>query len=720
MNKFVKIKQKDTTDCGAACLTAIAKFYGTELTISRVRQYAGTDKFGTNILGIIEAAERLGFQAKGAKGKIENLLNVPLPAIAHVILESGLHHYVVLYQVKNNKFTYLDPIDGLLHKATLENFNSLWTGNIVLLLPNAEFINDQKKISALRRFGQLIKPHKWIMIQALVGAIVYTILGLASAVYVQKIIDYVLVDNNQRLLNILSIGMICILISQAIVGLMRSVLTIKTGQFIDAQLILGYYKHLMRLPQRFFDTMKIGEIISRVNDAVKIRVFVNEVASNIIVNFMILIFSFIIMFLYSWKLALVVTCIIPFYILIYQISNSVNKKWQRILMENTASLESQLVESLNSIGTIKKFGIEDYANLTTETRFIPLIKAIFKSGIKGLYLLTSAEFITKAFTIIVLWCGSYFVINQQMSPGELLSFYALINYFTGPASSLIVANKNIQDALIATERLFEIIDLEVEETEVDKISLNPSLLGTIEFKDVYFNYSNRSTIFNGLSFKIKKNEMTAIVGESGSGKSTIAALLLKVYPLTGGSISIGERDIKYYSNSSLRQIISIVPQQIDLFNSSIIDNIALGDIAPDLNKIIILCQKLGLNDFIEKLPNTYYTIVSENGVNLSGGQKQRIAVARALYKNPEILILDEATAALDVISERLLIETLSWFKSMNKTVIIIAHRLSTIRDCDQILVLNNGKLADCGNHQLLIDRNDLYANLWKEYAGNLQ
>lgn len=720
MKKFIKIKQKDTTDCGAACLTAVAKFYGTELNISRVRQYSGTDRFGTNILGIIEAAEKLGFQAKGAKGKIENLPKVPLPAIAHVILESGLHHYVVVYRIKKGTLTYMDPIDGLLHKVTVESFNHLWTGNIVLLLPDAGFVKDKQQVSPIRRFTQLIKPHKWIMIQALVGAVVYTALGLSSAIYVQKIVDYVLVDNNQRLLNILSVGMLCILLSQAIVGLLRSVMTIKTGQYIDAQLILGYYHHLLRLPQRFFDTMKIGEIISRVNDAVKIRVFVNEVASNIIVNFLIVLFSFIIMFLYSWKLALVVTCIIPFYFLIYQLSNAVNKKWQRVMMENTAALESQLVESLSGIGTIKKFGIEDYASFTTETRFIPLIAAIFKSGMKGLYLLSSAEFITKVFTVVVLWSGSYLVINQQMSPGELLSFYALIGYFTGPASSLIAANKNVQDALIATERLFEIIDLEIEETEVDKIPLTGSLLGTITFNNVYFNYSNRSEVFSGLSLRIKQHEMTAIVGESGSGKSTIAALLLNIYPLKSGSISIGDRDIKYYSNGSLRKMISIVPQQIDLFNCSIIDNVALGDPAPDLNKVIFLCQQLGLNDFIEKLPNTYYTTISENGTNLSGGQKQRIAVARALYKNPEILILDEATAALDAISERLLMQTLSWFKSLNKTIIIIAHRLSTIRDCDQILVLKNGQLAGSGSHQLLMEGNGLYAHLWQAYAGNLE
>lgn len=291
MRKDIKIKQRDITDCGAACLASIAANYRLKLPVSRIRQYAGTDKRGTNVLGLIEAAEKLGFQAKGAKGPFESLFKIPLPAIAHVIIKNQLHHYVVVYKVTKKHIVYMDPADGRIHKQGHDAFKEIWSGIIVLLLPDDDFVKGNQKISNTRRFWQLIKPHGGIMFQALVGAVVYTILGLSTSIYMQKIIDFVLVEGNVRLLNLLSVAMIVILIFQLSIGYFKSLFALQTGQHIDARLILGYYKHLLKLPQRFFDTMRVGEIISRVNDAVKIRMFVNDVSLNLIVNVLIIIFS---------------------------------------------------------------------------------------------------------------------------------------------------------------------------------------------------------------------------------------------------------------------------------------------------------------------------------------------------------------------------------------------------------------------------------------------
>ncbi|MEP7144379.1 MAG: ABC transporter transmembrane domain-containing protein, partial [Ferruginibacter sp.] len=456
----VKVRQRDITDCGAACLASVSAFYKLRLPVSRIRQYAGTDKKGTNVLGLIEAAGLLGFQAKGVKGVFESLSKIPKPAIAHVIIDGKLAHYVVIYKMYKKSIAIMDPANGRMEKKSNEDFKKIWTGVLVLLLPDDGFETGNKKISNARRFWQLIQPHAGIMLQAIVGALFYTILGLSTSVYIQKIIDFVLVEGNIRLLNLLSIIMILLLCFQLVLGAIKNVFALKTGQQIDARLILGYYKHLLSLPQRFFDTMRVGEIISRVNDAVKIRAFINETALNIVVNILIVGFSIGVMFLYYWKLAMVMLCIIPFYLVIYFISNKVNKLWQRRLMENNAELETQLVESINAAGTIKRFGLEEYANDKTENRFIVLLRSIYKSSIYSICIGSGADFTTRVFTIILLWAGSYFVIQRQLSPGELLSFYALIGYFTGPASSLIGANKMVQDALIASDRLFEIIDLE--------------------------------------------------------------------------------------------------------------------------------------------------------------------------------------------------------------------------------------------------------------------
>ncbi len=718
--KRVQIQQRDITDCGAACLASIAAFYKLKIPVSQIRQYAGTDKRGTNVLGLVEAAELLGFQVKGVKGTFESLSKIPLPAIAHINIENKLLHYVVIYKVESKTVTVMDPGDGKFHEYSNEEFQKLWTGVLVLMLPDEKFTTGDKTTSNTKRFLQLVKPHRSVMIQALIGALVYTILGLSTSVYVQKIIDFVLVEGNLRLLNLLSVIMIVLLIFQLILGGIKSLFALKTGQQIDARLILGYYKHLLNLPQRFFDTMRVGEIISRVNDAVKIRMFINETALNIIVNILIVGFSIVLMFFYYWKLAAIILCIIPFYLLIYYISNKVNKRWQRKLMENSADLETQLVESLNAVGTIKRFGLEEYSNNKTENKFITLLRSIYTSTIYSIYIGSGSEFVTKLFTIILLWAGSYFVIERQLTPGELLSFYALIGYFTGPASSLIGANKSVQDALIASDRLFEIIDLEIESDNLNKIKLTPELIGDIQFNNVHFRYGTRVTVFEGLNLTIKKGNTTAVVGESGSGKSTLLSLLQNLYPLKEGNISIGGIDINNMSNKSLREYVGIVPQHIDLFAGSIIENIALGELEPDAYKILQLSQMLGINDFVEKLPNTYNTYLSEQGVNLSGGQRQRIAIARALYRNPEILILDEATSHLDPASEQKVQTTLNWFKQQGKTIIIIAHRLSTIKNCDTILVLHNGKLVEEGNHQTLLNNNEsYYAKLWSYNSSTL-
>ncbi len=710
--KRVKVKQRDMTDCGAACLASVLAFYQLKIPVSRIRQYAGTDKKGTNVLGLIEAAELLGFQAKGVKGTFESLSKIPKPTIAHVIIDERLAHYVVIYKVGKKHITIMDPADGRLHKKTNEEFKKIWTGVLVLLLPAESFAIGNKTTSNAKRFWHLIQPHSGIMMQALFGALVYTILGLATSIYVQKIVDFVLVEGNIRLLNLLSIIMIALLFFQVILGAIKSMFALKTGQQIDARLILGYYKHLLSLPQRFFDTMRVGEIISRVNDAVKIRSFINETALGIVVNILIVGFSIALMFLYYWKLAVIMLCIIPFYLVIYFISNKVNKIWQRKLMENSAELETQLVESLNAVGTIKRFGLEGYANDKTESKFISLLRSIYKSSVYGIYISSGAEFVTRIFTIILLWAGSYYVIQRELSPGELLSFYALIGYFTGPASALIGANKSIQDALIASDRLFEIIDLEIESDNLNKVKLSAELIGDIQFNNATFRYGTRTTVFEGLTLSIKKGSSTAVVGESGSGKSTLLSLLQNLYPLKEVNISIGGIDIQNISNSSLRQCVGVVPQHIDLFAGSIIDNIALGDAEPDMQRVLGLSHMLGINEFVEKLPNTYNTYLSEQGVNLSGGQRQRVAIARALYRNPEILILDEATSNLDPVSEQKVQATLNSFKQQGKTVIVIAHRLSTIKNCDTILVLHNGKLVEEGSHAELINTDGYYAKLW--------
>jgi ABC-type bacteriocin transporter len=711
------IKQRDITDCGAACLASISAFYKLKMPVARIRQLASTDQKGTNVLGLIEAANKLGFEAKGVKGNLDSLSKIPLPAIAHVVVKNQLQHYVVIYKVTDKYIEIMDPGDGKKHRKSISEFIGEWTGVLVLLLPDESFKQGNEEVNTGSRFWNLIKPHKSIVIQALFGALIYTILGLSTSVFVQKITDHVLVDGNRNLLNLMSLMMVAILALQLFIGTAKTIFTIRTGQQIDARLILGYYKHLLKLPQQFFDTMRVGEIISRVNDAVKIRAFINDVSINLVVNGFIVVFSFLLMFSYYWKLALMMLAVIPLYLLIYFISNKLNKKMQRKLMEQSAELESQLVEGLNNVATIKRFGLESFTNEKTETHFIGLLRTIYKSGLNSVFSGTSTEIIARMLTIVLLWIGAGYVLDGEITPGELFSFYTLIGYFTGPATSLIGANKSIQDAMIASDRLFEIMDLEIEQNS-SSIFLTKELMGDIRFEHVAFRYGSRVNVFEDLNLKIKAGSFTAIVGESGSGKSTLMALLQNIYPIQSGNIFIGNNALKYLNNASLRNLLSVVPQKIDLFAGNVIENIAIGDYEPNMQQIINICTQLGIIDFIETLPEGFQTYLGENGASLSGGQKQRIAIARALYRNPEILILDEATSSLDSASEQYVQRTIDLLRMQQKTIIIIAHRLPTIRKADKIIVLDKGKVVEEGSHTEMLMANGHYANLWKQQFGD--
>ena len=711
--KSIEVKQLDMMDCGAACISSVGNFHKIFVPITKIRQWSETDKNGANVLGLIDALDKMGFHAKGVKASIEAIDKIPLPSIAHMIYENRLQHFVVIYKVKKKSLTIMDPSLGNLIQISLKEFETSWSSALILIAPKSNFSPSNFKQSNINRFYSLIKPHRSILYQSIFGALLYTILGLSIPIYIQKITDHVLINENKNLLNLMSSLMILLISVQAIIGAKKTVLVMKTGQLIDAQLILGYYTHIMNLPQRFFDTMRIGEIISRINDAIKIRNFINETALEILVNSLVIVFTVTLMFTYYWKLALIISFIIPIYTGIYFSMNYLNKRNERKIMEVSAKLETQLVESINHAKTIKEFGIEEFSNTQIEHRFIKLLFTGFKSGLNSLFASASSQYLSSILTIIILWFGSYYVIDGMLTPGELFSFYALIGFFTGPVSMLIGANKSIQNALIASDRLFEIMDLEIESTNQGKLTLQKSDLGDIQFQHVTFSYGNKAKLFVDFNLTIYKNQVTALVGESGCGKTTIFSLFQQLYPIKEGSIFIGHYNMNDINVKDLRSMVGVISQDLQLFSGNIIENIALGDPNPDIKRILDICSKLEINEFIERLPNSYNTEIGENGTLLSGGQKQRIAFARAIYKKPEILLLDEATSSLDSNSELPIKKFIEFYKKQFKTIVIIAHRLSTIKSVDRIVFLKRGQVQEVGTHQELINLKGEYNSLWQ-------
>ncbi len=699
------------TDCGAACIASVAAHHRLEVPVARIRQLASTDTKGTHVFGMVQAAKALGFDAKGVRGPFESLPTITLPVIAHIIVRDVLHHFVVIYHVKPDHVLVMDPATGTFEKLASETFRKQWTGVLILLWPNETFKPGNQKKSLSHTLWGLIRPHRFIALQALFGSVVYTLIGLSTSVYVQMIIDYVFIHENRNLLNLMSVFMLNLLVVQMFIQVTKSLLTIRIGQAIDRQLILGYYQHLLRLPQAFFDSMRSGEILSRINDAVKIRMFINEAMLNLSVNCLVVLLSFSLMFLYNWKLSLLMLLAIPLYSIVYLISSRLNRTVERRAMEQAANLESQLVESIQAMRTIKSYALEGTAHAKTASSFDRLLSTLYRSGQNGIFTTSSSELLSRLFTILLFWAGSTYVFQQELTPGELLSFYALIGYFIGPVTSLIGMNKVIQNALIAADRLFEILDLE-QENNVRGIVLDPPLIGDIIFEHVSFGYGSNPAVFNDLCVRIPAGKITAFVGESGSGKSTLIALLQNLYPASG-TITLGDYSIRHIENHSLRKVVGVVPQKIDFFAGNVTENIAPGDDEPDLKRIIHLCSDLGILEFIERLPHGFNTYLGENGATLSGGQKQRIAIARALYRDPEILILDEATSSLDPVAEEYIQHAVRLFRNQGKTVILIAHRLSTVRDADKIIVLENGSVAEEGSHAELLARKAKYHQLWQ-------
>jgi ATP-binding cassette subfamily B protein len=382
-------------------------------------------------------------------------------------------------------------------------------------------------------------------------------------------------------------------------------------------------------------------------------------------------------------------------------------------MEKSADLESQLVESLNNIQTIRFLNSEKYAFEKTEWTFVQFLATIYTSGKNSIFANNGSNLVAGFATILLLWIGSVLVFSQEVTPGQLMLLYSLFGYLLGPLSNLVMMNHTIQDALIAADRLFQILDIEQEKNKGEyMVNLQADFMYDIHFEKVVFGYGNRPEILKDLSFNINGGEITGIAGESGCGKSTIAALLMRIFPVKSGRIRIGDFDIRDVESSSLRKIIGIVPQRIDLFSGNFIDNIASDARDTDITKVLHVCEQVGILKFIDSLPNGLYTKIGERGYTLSGGEMQKIAIARALYREPSILIMDEATSSLDPNAEITIRKLIQSIKVQGKTVIIIAHRLNSLIYSDRIICLHDNKIAESGSHSELLEKHGYYHKLW--------
>jgi ATP-binding cassette subfamily B protein len=712
--KYNCIKQYDMTDCGAACLATISKQYGLKIPITKIREVAGTDRQGTNALGLIKAAEQLGFNAKGVKGNQEAFFSeFPLPAIAHVVVDGTLLHYVVIHKITKKQVIIADPAKGIV-KYTPEDFFKLWTGVLILLTPSQAFKKGKETKGLFERFFHLLVPQKGLLIQVFLASLVYTVLGIIGAFYMKFLLDEILPYGLMNTLHILSIGMIGLYILQVILSGFRAHLLLYLSQKLDIALLLGYYEHVLKLPMNFFGTRKVGEIISRFQDAGHVRDAISGATLTMMIDTLMVVVGGIILYMQDSLLFGVAFMIILFYGVIVFGFNRALKKGNQKQMENNAQLTSYLVESLNGIQTVKAFNAERKINMETESKFIKLLRSIFKLSVT-----TNLQALLKGLVeliggVAILWVGAYRVLGGNMSVGSLITFNSLLAYFLSPMKNLINLQPQLQTAMVAAERLGEILDLLPENDEGEEKKINPAQLdGAIALKNIDFRYGTRQLVLKNINMNIQKGKRIALVGESGCGKTTLVKLLLNFYPIEKGDILIDGNNILDINREALRERIAYVPQETFLFSGTILENLSLGSREVGMEEVIEAAKMAKAHDFINELPLRYNTHLEENGANLSGGQRQRLAITRAILKKPDILILDEATSNLDSITEAAIENTINTF-SKGMTTIIIAHRLSTIKRCDQIFVMDKGEVMEQGSHEELLSQKGRYYKLWQQ------
>ena len=725
--KYYCIKQHDITDCGAACLATICKQNGYRIGITKIREVAGTDKQGTNAYGVIKAAEQLGFSAKGVKGNKEAFFSeFPLPCIAHVIVDGQLLHYVVIHKITKKQVIIADPGVGIVKLKPEEFFGEVheegkppkyqWSGVLILLVKNETFMKGDETKGLFSRFFHLLLPQKKLLLHIFVASLVYTILGIVGAFYFKELIDSVLPDGLQKTLMTLSIGVILLNVFKVILNAFRSHLLLYLSQKLDIALLLGYYRHVIELPMNFFGTRKVGEIISRFNDAGKVRDAISGATLTIMIDTIMAVAGAIILYMQNAKLFGITVIIVVLYGVIVACFHKWYEKLNRKQMEDNAQLTSYMVESLNGIQTVKAYNAERKANRETEIKFVRLLRSIFDLTLVSNLQSSLKSFVELVGGIVILWVGGVGVINGDMTIGALITFNSLLAYFLDPVKNLINLQPQMQTAVVAADRLGEILDLEAEKTEAEYRKLSPaSLSGDIEIKNINFRYGTRKLVLEDINLKIEKGQKIAFVGESGSGKTTLSKLLLHLYAPESGDILINGNNIEDIQLECLRERIAYIPQETFLFSGSIFENLTLGLDDATMDDIIEASKMAQAHDFINELPLRYETRLEENGTNLSGGQRQRLAIARAMLKKPDILILDEATSNLDAITERALDRTIHEF-AKDMTTIFIAHRLSTIKNCDRIYVMEKGKIVEQGTHRELIELGGRYAYLVKQQS----
>ncbi|MFL0605121.1 peptidase domain-containing ABC transporter [Cylindrospermopsis raciborskii] len=691
--KYECVLQASEEDCGAACLASICKYYGRFLTINKSREAVGTGQLGTTLLGLKRGSDSLGFNSRAVKAApqiLDTITEIPLPAIIHW---RG-HHWVILYGTRGKKYVIADPAVGIRYIERQELL-AAWNGVTLLLEPDPEQFSSQSQEQphgGLLRFFLRILPYRGLLAQVIIINIILGVLALGTPVLIQLLTDDVLVRGDLQLLSVVVCAVVVMTIFSSSLQLIQSTMIAHFGQRLQLGLVLDFGRKLLQLPLTYYESRRSGEITSRLSDINEINQLVSQLVILLPSQFFVALISLGLMLFYSWQLTIAV-------IIFAAVMTVVALPFLPILQQKTRSLlvlgaENQgvLVETFKGAQVVKTTNAAPQFWDEFQSRFGRFANLNFSTIQLDIINSTIAKLLSSLGGVILLGLGSILVINHQLSIGQMLAFNTLqINVL-----ALIVFLVGLVDEYFrsqtAISRLLEVIDATPEvvgggQKPIAQIAGDADIF----FSHLTFHHLGRVDLLDDFSLKLPGGKIIAVIGKSGCGKSTLAKLLAGLYQPSSGNIRIGVFNIHDLALDCLRQQVVYVPQEPHFWSRSILENFRLGIPNLSFDQIVQACEIADADGFISQLPHKYQTVLGEFGANLSGGQRQRLAIARGILNNPPVLILDEATAGLDPVSETHVLDRLLAFRK-GKTTILITHRPSVMHRADWIVLLEQGKI----------------------------
>ncbi|MDV3713145.1 peptidase C39, partial [Elizabethkingia anophelis] len=638
----------------------------------------------TTLLGLYQAANSIGFDAEGCEADIKALVEHGEPVILHVIMDEKYEHYVVCYYYENNKFCIGDPARGIIYWSK-EELEQYWrTKTCLTLKPNTDFIKTEYTNKAKKEWlFNLLKKDQEAIYTIIVLGVVLTLLGMSMSIFSQKLIDDILPQRKLKVL-MLSIAFLgFLLFARVAIQALRELYIIKQNKSFNERINYSFFSSLLHLPKVFFDTRKIGDFVARLNDTQRIQNVIKQLITATTVDILSVFISLGFLFFYSWKLAVICLILSP---IIFYIIFSFNKRIiesQQEVMQAYSQNEANYIDSIRGIEVIKNFSRQDIFLKRNQNIFGLFQSKIYELGRLNLRISLTSGLVLVVFLLLILAFSSYHVLNNNIKIGELMAIIGISSSLLASITNLALVSIPIQEAKVAFDRMFEYSSIKPE--AIDGIALDQ--INSINIQGIDFRYNGRSKLLEDVYLVLEKGKITTLLGESGNGKTTLAEILQKNYKPEAGNIIInGEYNLEEISLSSWRYLIGIVPQNIQLFNGSVAQNIVLDEQINE-ERLNSLVTDFGFAKFISSLPQGWGTLVGEEGINLSGGQKQLLGWMRALYHNPEFLILDEPTSSLDKETRSFIYSLISKLKS-KKVIFIISHYIEDLQNIsDNIIVL---------------------------------